>query len=167
MIDSIVILTPVLVLGVLLLLGFVGCAVIGDPPGPAHFYIRVNVPLAYLVTSIEYAYVRPSSPDGGSSGETIPNPSAWRTVDDHRIFRYDCGPGVSGEWSVGCAVRASEGGFTQDARSPEDPAAPAPLSPDNPAQLEGTEQNPIARFEAGGSPSQLQFRVEYFGVEDL
>jgi hypothetical protein len=151
--DSAAILTPVLVLGVLLLLGYAGCAEIGDPIGPAHFYIVVRVPTAFMVTMIEYSYVRP---DGDSSHVEFPNPSAFDTEGAYNSYRYECGPGVIGDWSVGCGVSASEAGIVQHSDSQN-----------NPAKLDGTEQQPRARFEAGGSPARGEFAVIYIAVEDL
>jgi hypothetical protein len=157
--DSVVILTPLLVLGVLLLLGYAGCTF--DPSGTVGtgsdpfdlpgLYIVVSVPTALTVTEIEY---RCLEPDGDRVELTDTNPTASYLEDGDEVFVHNCGDAVAGTWGVGCGVTVSEAGLTERRDA------------DGTVILDGTDTYPKAKFQASGTPSGGDFDVNFVGFQE-
>jgi hypothetical protein len=106
MLDWTVILTPVLVLGVLLLVGYTGCSRILDFDNPVidqGFFFVVRIPTALIVTAIVYRY---DEPTGDFHLETDMNPTADHTTGGNAVYQRNCGPADAGTWVVGCGVEA-------------------------------------------------------------
>ena len=162
MLDWTVILTPVVVLGLLLLVGYTGCSLaldwdLGD------FLIEVHVPATFAVTAIEYRYTLPNLTE---KVETDDNPTPSRAEDSFNVFVYqwNCGFADPGVWVVGCAVVANVAGVSTRHDSRERPE-PDPDQPDNDIGLYDRQGNVAANYEveviAGGD-----FRVYFTGYEE-
>jgi hypothetical protein len=146
--DAAVLLTPVLVLGVLLLLGFAGCdfeAVLA----PA-VYFRIRVPTALTVTELVY---RTTRPDGTMVNETFPDPMPGTTQGTDNLFFLTVGPPQAGGWTMGCRVSVRENGATAQE------AAQTTVSIDPMSDLL------TATFAATGTPSGGNFDVAFTGLE--
>lgn len=160
MLDLAVILTPLLVLGVLMMLGYAGCkfdtsgVITTDPlfPTPG-LYMVVRVPTAFTVTTIEYHY---SLNDGLTSNVVQPNPTAADTEDQGSVGVYvnNCGTGY-GAWVLRCVVEASEGGG-----APQRGEAVGLINFDDLST-----DRPRANFSTTGSPSGGDFKVIFLGFE--
>ena len=148
MVDEIVIYTPLLVLGVVLLLGFAGChRVFGleyvepDPPPPGPYVrLRARVPTALAVRDIVFVW-DPPNVDGGSETLDKPTPSSQDGNDNLFDFDLKMEPD-DGSWTVTCTVRVT-GGTGQGA------------SAMGTFTLPGTSVPPVATFQATGGPTEL------------
>src|SRR5919106_2071964 len=118
MIDPVV-LTPFVVLGVLLLLGFAGCdklfdldrvEIDDDPiPVPPTVSIRVRVPTALTVTEIVYRAVNPG---GVVTMVPVPAPSPVSTEGTDNVFLHAEGDVATGTWTFRCRLSVRENGAT-------------------------------------------------------
>jgi hypothetical protein len=147
--DWAVTLTPLVALGALLLLGYVGCDFDGTITSP-EFLIVVNIPTALQVTRITYYYMAPA---GEALTATYSNPPAARTVGPDSYYQQDCGHIVTGIWIVGCEVEASDNGVTRSS-----------INNNMPADLRDVVPHPEADFVTTGTPSGGDFTVNYVGV---
>jgi hypothetical protein len=158
-IDWVVILTPLLVLGVLMVLGYAGCRF--DPSGgaarPPRFDIVLRAPAtAGTVTEITYG----CTPPGGAESrvtETNPEPDFIdnpETSEPTNGYRHTCflGPDAppAGTWGVRCRVTMStdvSGADTAEAFAEVDAS-----------------DFPDANFQATGSPATADFDVVFVGT---
>lgn len=150
MLDEVILVTPFLVLGVLLLLGFAGCSFEGAVGTPA-FSFQVRVPTALTVTEIVY---RATKPGGGSVNEKVTNPSPSWTDGDQNVFFFSDGEPAMGGWTVSPLVTVSQNGATAQ----DGPQPPVPV------MVDGSDDFPTANFQASGTPSAGNFDVVYTGL---
>jgi hypothetical protein len=149
MADAVVVLTPIVVMGVLLLLGFAGCDVVfGLRPVPHTLCVRVRVPVALMVTEIT---LRIGRPGGEITILRRPDPIPGSTDGGDNVFRVDDGQLQDGSWTVSCRVRVVENGVTADRTG------------QGTFVLDGTIEAPCANFKASGTPS-AGFNVAYTGL---
>ena len=76
MADAVVLLTPLLMLGALLLLAFAGCSFEPGAVSAPALYIQVRVPTTLTVTEIVYRAV---NPNGVGDTETVADPAPGST----------------------------------------------------------------------------------------
>jgi hypothetical protein len=117
MLDWTVILTPLLVLGVVLLLGYAGCTFDPSSLGPVtpHFDIvlRVGADIGGEdnVTAIIYSCTPPGGPEVRTP-PVNPDPDEVEGADTSvpvNVYRHSCGTPVAGTWNVACTVTVSVG----------------------------------------------------------
>lgn len=148
--DAVALLTPILVLGVLLLLGYAGCdAVFGLDPVPHNMCVLARVPEDLVVTEINVRFERPG---GEITIVPTPNPIPGSTEGGNNVFRVNDGPVKDGTWKVTCRVTVVED------------AATATRARAGTFILDGTIEAPCANFQASGTPSAGTFDVLYEGV---
>lgn len=146
--DPVILVTPVLVLGVLLLLGFAGCSFEGGTLTPA-LYILVRVPTALTVTEIVFRAV---NPNGVGSPVPVPDPTPAYVDGNDNVFSHHAGDPVPGGWMMGCRVTVRENGATATAGAQRN-------------VIVATEQDYLtAVFQASGTPSGGDFTVVPVGM---
>src|SRR5438309_9898397 len=112
MIDWVVILTPLLALGALLLLGFAGCEFKhGEAVHEVDIVVHVPTTPALTVTQIVF---RCQPPGGVQTNTPVPSPSHSTSMGED-VYQHDCGPPAGGSWLVGCQVKVQQNGTTAQA----------------------------------------------------
>jgi hypothetical protein len=148
-VDSFVLLTPVVVLAVVLLLGFAGCDLVFGLDPPKSLKLEVAVPSALVVEVSRFRYTLP--------GTTT-------VVVETVLDRTDVSPDVfvlshlvtgrdNGTWTVNCRLDV------KDAAGTASDAANGDFVVDD-----DTPGIATARFEATGSPATGDFRVRFVGL---
>jgi hypothetical protein len=148
MVDWVVIVTPVLVVGVLLLLGFAGCETFFPLVGPNDLEIVVRVPTTLPVPQIDY---RCDEPGGGSTQFLDTQPTAESTDGLDSLYSHSCGVLIDGAWTVRVRVTANDGVSAQ-------------ITAQGTFTLDGSDATPVATFQASGTPSGGDFAVAFVGV---
>lgn len=156
MVDEVVILTPLLVLGVILVLGFAGCSFEGAV-GPPRLYMRARVPTALTVTQVLFVW---ESPSVRRDQALLEGDALKPFVDgDDNVFQHsvelpltDTEPRVpvSETWTVRCQVTVQGG------------ATPGP-SANGMFTLDGSIGFPVATFQAAGDAATLT--LSFQGVQ--
>jgi hypothetical protein len=153
MADAAVVLTPIVVLGALLLLGFAGCRSIldiQDPVvSPSGLSFELRVPTALTVTEVVFRAVNPS---GVQNAVALTNPVADVREEDEFLFRHRDGDLVPGGWSLTCEVTASDEGATAQDDGRAD------------VIVEEPPHWATAGFRATGTPSGGDFTVGFAGL---
>jgi hypothetical protein len=146
--DWVLLLTPLLVLGVVLLLGFAGCSFEHGrfPPSPR---FEVRVPSTLTVTRLTFKW---TPPGGMEIPLPIPDPTPTRIEDGQNVFEHNIPEGGSGQWMTSCEVRVREG-----TRVAADEA-----TGDFP--LDDSLDDPVVTYQASGAPSSGDFTVIYAGL---
>ncbi len=139
MLDWVVILTPVLALGALLLLGFAGCDVVFGLTKITSVEIVVRVPTSLGVTEILY---RCDKPDGNSTQSLDDHPVAESTDGADALFRHQFGKVETGAWTA--RVRVTVNGGT-----------PMQATAQGMFTLDGSDDTVAATFQASVSAGVL------------
>jgi hypothetical protein len=158
MVDWVVIFTPLLVLGVLLLLGYAGCDF--DPSSTAggrefDIVLRARASLG-TVTEIFYSCRPPSGPEI-QTGDPSPVPDeieGEETSEPVNVYIHSCGEPVRGQWRVACQVTMTAAGITATEAAFGD------------VMLDESDEanSPEAAFQTTGSPATGNFAVVFIGV---
>lgn len=148
--DWFVLLTPLVVLGVLLLLGFAGChKVFGlDPVGPVHtLTLEVRVPSDLQVRQNRFQWTRPGS-------TVVESTNVLDRRDEANSFVLSCvvDGAIGGDWKVACRLLVEEAAVQADDITPYD----FTLMDDT----DGT-----FLFETVGRPSTNDFEVVPVGLQ--
>ncbi len=139
--DWFVILGPLLVLGIVALLGFAGCSFEGGTLSPWTVTLRTRVPTAINVLGAGFVLDAPSTPPA-TVQVSAPTSEAGFNVYEHVLTEPEIGT-----WQVTAAVRAGAAG------NPVNAEATTPLLFDYTSR--------VAEFEASGDPAQGTFRVDF------
>ena len=146
-VDTVVLLTPVAVLGLVLLLGFAGCRF--DPSaaaGPSLLF-RARVPTALVTTQVVFGWESPSTPRDQT---VLDNPSPASVDGADNLFQFFLnGEPAAETWTVRCQVTVQGG------------ASPGPIA-NAMFTLDGSLNSPIATFQATGGAADLA--VTFVGV---
>jgi hypothetical protein len=144
--DWVVLLTPLLVLGIVLLLGFAGCSF--EARVASTLTLRARVPSALSVTRVTFRWTGP-----GEDGEQVlPDPTPVRTEGGDNVFEHEVYYSASGGWMTTCQVRVREGTMVAADEAPGDFID------------DGSISEPIAVYQASGSPSTGNFAVIFAGL---
>lgn len=149
MVDTFVLLTPLVVLVVLLLLGFAGCDVVfGLDPPPGTIKLEVRLPSTLVVEGARFRYTPP-----GMIGDV--NVTTLERADDvgTTVLSHIVTNRADGSWTVVCRVDVS------DASGAATDSGPGDFVVDD-----STPFHAVARFETTGSPATNDFRVRFAGV---
>jgi hypothetical protein len=149
--DWVVLLTPVLVLGVVLLLGFAGCGFEGRiAPSLQTLTFVVRVPTTVTVTRLSITW----TPQEGTAGmEDRPNPTPARTEGTDNVFEHVLDSPDEGFWMTTCRLRVQEGTANADVTTPGDFTLDADLN-----------TVPAATWQASGSPAGGTFALTFGGA---
>jgi hypothetical protein len=142
-------LTPVLVLGVVLLLGFAGCSYNPRRAEPRELTLRARVPTALTVTRILFLWTPPGETE--LQHELI-NPTPVRTEGADGLYEHTLSPAANGSWEVGCRVEVRVG------------AANAADADRGTFTLDDSNPDSAAPFQAAGSPAGGNFTVIFTGL---
>jgi hypothetical protein len=153
MLDTVALLTPLIVLIIALLFGFAGCSyrpgTVGD-----ELWVDVRVPteLELTVIRIQFEWTDPSNVTATFFEE---NPVPTRTLDGkedvfRRLLYASAG---SGGWTVRCHL------MVRDITGAEEQSGAECM-----VMVGGEIREPMANFEASGTPSAVNFAVTCRGV---
>jgi hypothetical protein len=149
----VVLLTPVLSFGVLLLLGFAGCRTLLDIEepvvSPSALSFELRVPTTLTVTEVEF---RALNPGGVENVVSLSNPVADVTEDGEHRFLHRDGDLVAGAWTLTCGVTAADGGAIA-----EDDARADVIIETPPAWA-------TAGFQTSGTPTGGDFFLGFAGL---
>jgi hypothetical protein len=148
MIDWVVLLTPVLVMGVVLLLGFAGCKFTPGSISP-QLTLRARVPSTLTVTTLFLTW---TPPDGISAQQTYTNPAASSTDGADSLYDHTLPSALTGSWTVRCRVAVQEAAATDEAVTL------------GTFSLDGSLTYPTASFQGSGSASAGNFTLVFTGV---
>jgi hypothetical protein len=149
MVDSVVLLTPLLALAIVLLLGFAGCKFEHGRLLPS-LRFRARVPSTLTVTEVVFTFTV-DPPGGASTTQVLTNPMAVGTDGADSLYEYVLSSANYGQWATSCLVKVQEGSAKASGLAMGD------------FKLDDTFTDPVATFQASGAPS-TGFGVNYVGV---
>ncbi len=151
--DTVVLLTPLIVLIIALLFGFAGCSFSPGTVPSDELWVDVRVPteLELTVIRIQFEWTDPSNVTATFFEE---NPVPTRTLDGKEdVFQRLLDPSAdSGGWTVRCHL------LVRDINGAEEQSGDECM-----VMVDGL-QDPMANFEASGTPSAVNFAVTCKGV---
>ena len=144
MVDWVVLLTPLLILGVVALLGFAGCGFEGKLPPPTPptpvLTLRARVPTTLTVTGLTFNW---TPPQGAPGQQPFTNPMASGTDEDDSFYDHKISDPPTGSWTVRCRVAVQEGAATDEAIA------------NGGFTLDGSLTYPTANFQGSGTASDF------------
>jgi hypothetical protein len=152
--DSLLIITPLLVLAVVLVLGFAGCTFTGyteppQPPPPTTLIFKARVPTGLTALGgVSFRWVRPT----GTMGEVATVMSSATEGEDN-VYKHELPSAEAGLWHVSCEMTAQNGG-NQEPKS----------SPVREFGLTADSQTHVYLFEAKGIPL-ISFEIVPIGLD--
>lgn len=151
MVDWVVLLTPLLVLGVVALLGFAGCGFEGRVG--YNLALRVRVPTGLTVTEVVFRW---TPPGGTLTQKVLTNPAPASTEGADHLYEHGFYSGESppGMWMTNCRVTV------------QDATGTAPAGAQGDFLFSDPEPTVVATYQASGSPSGGDFAVGFAGAAE-
>lgn len=143
--DWFVVISPLAVLGIVLLLGFAGCDLVFKVRSP--LALRIRVPSGLTILDSRLSYIEP----GSTAQVTVTGLSGADDGSGVTVLEHVIASPAEGGWEVDCGLRVSDG------------VKQAAASVDGVFTLTDEDSGGTATFEASGAPATLDFTIVFTG----